>query len=430
MGRASTGPALRSRIKLSNDMSEQPFHILVIGDFSGRFSGDREAPKLTPQVVDRDDLDDVLKAMKVSLKIQGKNILFNELEDFHPDRIYQALGSFEDLDVHAPAPVAPGDLLSSILADQGDEEVAPDQPVRLSDADDLSGFVERITAGHVVPAKDPAQLKREADRSLTAAERMREILHEPGFQSIEAAWRGLDLLVRTVDTGADLKIYILDLTLAELVRHLDVLRESLKRKGPWAVIGANFVFGQSDVEVEALRRIAALAKAVEAPFIAEAAPPESSEPAASWAEFRKSPDAVWIGLALPRFLLRLPYGKETSPIDSFPFEEMPEMKHSDYLWGNPAFLCVSLLAQAFEASGWDGESIPRRVDGLPVHIYREDGEALAKPCAEVLMTQTDAIALLEAGVMPLVSIKGQDAVMLLRVQSVADPLRALPVFEN
>jgi len=414
-------------------MSEKPFHILVIGDFSGRFSGDREAPKLTPQVVDRDDLDDVLKAMKVSLKIQGKKILFRELEDFHPDRIYQALGSFEDLDQHAAAPAVPSqpvDLLGDILAGYGDEEVAPDEPVRLSDADDLSGFVERITAGHVVAAKDPAQLKREADRSLTAAERMRAILHEPGLQSIEAAWRGLDMLVRTVDTGADLKIYILDLTLAELVRHLGVLQESLKRKGPWAVIGANFVFGQSDAEVEALRRIAGLAKAVEAPFIAEAAPPDSDEPAAAWLDFRKSPEAVWIGLALPRFLLRLPYGKETSPIDSFPFEEMPAMQHSDYLWGNPAFLCVSLLAQSFESSGWDGESIPRRVDGLPVHIYYEDGEPLAKPCAEVLMTQSEAIALMEAGVMPLVSIKGQDAAMLLRFQSVAEPLKALPVFEN
>jgi type VI secretion system protein ImpC len=125
--------------------------------------------------------------------------------------------------------------------------------------------------------------------------------------------------------------------------------------------------------------------------------------------------------------LRLPYGKETSPIDSFPFEEMPEMKHSDYLWGNPAFLCVSLLAQAFESSGWDMKSIPRRVDGLPIHIYREDGEPVAKPCAEVLLTHSEAIALMEAGVMPLVSIKGQDAAMIPRFQSVADPLQALPL---
>jgi type VI secretion system protein ImpC len=75
------------------------------------------------------------------------------------------------------------------------------------------------------------------------------------------------------------------------------------------------------------------------------------------------------------------------------------------------------------------EEIPRRVESLPLHIYRDDdGEAIAKPCAEVLLTHSEAEHLMEAGVMPLASIKGQDAAMLLRFQSVADPLKALPGF--
>jgi type VI secretion system protein ImpC len=120
---------------------------------------------------------------------------------------------------------------------------------------------------------------------------------------------------------------------------------------------------------------------------------------------------------MPRFLLRLPYGENTSPIESFDFEEMPQSSHAAYLWGNPVFLCATLLAQGL-----------RRVDGLPLHIYYEDGEAVAKPCAEVLLSHSEAEYLLEQGVMPLVSVKGQDAAVLMRFQSVAEPLQALPGF--
>jgi type VI secretion system ImpC/EvpB family protein len=406
------------------------FKILVIGDFSGRFSGNRETPKLTPRVIDRDNFDDVMKAMKISLEVQGKSVSFNELEDFHPDHIYQALGSFADLDVHVAATAGspPVDLLSAIIAEHGGDDEAADVPVTLRDVEDLSGFVERVTAGHLVPAKDAAQVKRESDRHLSAAERMRTILHDPELQSIESAWRALFLLVREVDTREDLKIYLLDVTLPELVQHFEAVRESLKKTGPWAVLLGNFAFGQTEAEVGALRKIASLGNALGAPFIAEAVPSESGSPTKAWAEFRKSPGAVSIGLVLPRFLLRLPYGENTSPIESFPFEEMPESQHSDYLWGNPAFLSVLLLAQAFESSGWDMESIPRRVDGLPLHIYYADGEPAAKPCAEVLLSQSDAEYLLEGGVMPLISLKGQDAVVLGRFQSVAEPLQPLPRF--
>jgi type VI secretion system protein ImpC len=407
------------------------FKVLVIGDFSARFSGDHEAPKLTPRVIDRDNFDDVLNAMKISLELQGKQISIRELEDFHPDRIYEALGSFADLDVPvAPAVFSPPtDLLGAIIAEHGgDEEEEPEAPVTLRDVEDLSGFVERVTARHLIPAKDGAQVKRELDRQVSAADRMRAILHDPKFQSIESAWRALFLLVRQVDTGPDLKIYLLDLTLPALVRNIDAVRDSLKKSGPWAVFLGNFAFGQTEAEVGALKKIADLGKALGAPFVAEAVPSESGSPAKVWAEFRTSPGAGWVGLALPRFLLRLPYGEATSPIESFPFDEMPESEHEDYLWGNPAFLCVLLLAQAFESSGWDMESIPRRVEGLPLHIHYEDGEPAAKPCAEVLLSQSDAAYLLEAGVMPVISLKGQDTVVLGRFQSVAEPLQPLPRF--
>jgi type VI secretion system protein ImpC len=163
---------------------------------------------------------------------------------------------------------------------------------------------------------------------------------------------------------------------------------------------------------------------VGAPFIAEAQLPRDGIDKA-WSELRHSADAPWIGLALPRFLLRLPYGKETEAIESFPFEEMPKSEHGSYLWGNPAFLCGYLLGKAYIRHGWELSRVERRVDGLPMHVYREDGEPVAKPCAEVLMTEKDAENLMEAGFMPVASLKEQPAAMVVRFQSIAEPLAPL-----
>src|SRR5260370_27250159 len=109
---------------------------------------------------------------------------------------------------------------------------------------------------------------------------------------------------------------------------------------------------------------------------------------AAWSEVTAIPEASYIGLALPGFLLRLPYGKATSATERFPLEELTgEPKHQEYLWGNPAFACACLIAEAFSESGWDmrpGDALD--ISGLPAHVYKKDGEAVMKPCAEVLMT--------------------------------------------
>jgi len=138
---------------------------------------------------------------------------------------------------------------------------------------------------------------------------------------------------------------------------------------------------------------------------------------------RRSSEAAWIGLLLPRFLLRLPYGKNTVPLENFSFEEMPEAPvHQQYLWGNPAFACAYLLAQTFAESGWEMRpGTHAELRGLPLHVYEADGEPQVQPCAEVLMSDADAEWLLDQGMMPLVSVKNEDAVRLLRFQSIAHP---------
>lgn len=415
---------------------EKPFRILLLGDFSGRAWRENAPRSFSPKRIDRDNFDQVLDAMHVGLTLHGLELAFHELEDFHPDRLYQSVPLFQNLDQYlnspeppkaAPAPSAPRAISGVSLLDQMVEEHDPEAPppVSVEDADDLPSFIKRVTKGHVEPRPDPAKQQRVAKREALATELLRGILHHSRMQAIEAAWRGVFMLIRGLDTDTNLHLYLLDITLPELVREMGAVQKELRRKGTWALIAGNYVFGQSDVDAQVLGRIAAMASSLGAPFIAEGKLPGEAAAGQGWFELRRSPAAQWIGLALPRFLLRLPYGKATDSIESFPFEEMPESQHASYLWGNPAFICAYLLGQSFLESGWGMSKIERRVERLPMHVYREDGEPVAKPCAETLMTEKDALALLDEGFMPLASIKHEPAAMIVRFQSIAHPLAPL-----
>jgi type VI secretion system protein ImpC len=136
-------------------------------------------------------------------------------------------------------------------------------------------------------------------------------------------------------------------------------------------------------------------------------------------------------LALPRFLLRLPYGKGTTPVEGFDFEEMTgEPVHSEYLWGNPAFACALVLGQLFEQQG-SLQEVPGflRLGGLPLHTFELDGETRARPCTEVLLSDHDCQTLLEEGVLPVVAVKSSDEVVFPKMQSIADPAAGLAGFE-
>jgi type VI secretion system protein ImpC len=126
-------------------------------------------------------------------------------------------------------------------------------------------------------------------------------------------------------------------------------------------------------------------------------------------------------MVLPRFLLRLPYGKQTESTELFAFEEFSESpRHEDYLWGNPSLACAYLLGEAFLESGWEmrpGEIC--EISGLPAHIYKADGESHLKPCGEALLGEQAVEAILDRGLMPFISMKGSDSIRLVRFQSLA-----------
>jgi type VI secretion system protein ImpC len=445
----------RSQPKPATLAPDAPFRILVLGNFSGRGTPIADA---TPIDIDPDNFEKVMESLRVELHLTAASapltLQFRELDDFDPDHLYQTLPlfrAFRDTRKQLenpqtfrtaaarfqPAPTS-GSLLDAIT---GESEPGPALSNNAFD-DNWDNVIRRILAGHTVPSKNPRQDELVAQVDTSSAAELRAILHHPDFQSIESAWRSLFLMFRRIETSVDLKISIADVSQSELMKNPPALRRILidePGETPWSAIAALYTFSPTEQDCDALSRIAKLAAAARAPFIAAMHPsllgcesiaatpdpddwdqPLPPEAAAAWQRLRRSPEAVWLGLAMPRFLLRLPYGQDSAPIESFDFEESPA--HENYLWGNPAVACACLLGEAFNRSGWASTwNMPTRIDGMPIHVH--DSEA--KPQAEIWMTDRLASRMMAEGIMPLASIKNTDSIQLLRFQSISDPPRAL-----
>jgi type VI secretion system protein ImpC len=207
------------------------------------------------------------------------------------------------------------------------------------------------------------------------------------------------------------------------------------------VLAGLYTFGGAGSDTELLARIGSLAQLLGAPFLAAAAPsvvgmvsfesdPDAIDvraPDATWLALRRHPAARWVGVALPRFLLRLPYDPDEEPVEQLALSEMSSPpSHPEYLWGNPALVCALLLGAAFTQAGWElRPGQVAEVDDLPLHLYRHYGTTATKPCAEALLSDRSAALLLDSGLMPLLSQKDGAAVRVARFQSVAEPIAAL-----
>ncbi len=361
-----------------------------------------------------------------------------------------------------PSPAAPEKISGSLL-DQivGETKGRPLDTKSISVPSVWDSFMQRIVGPHLVPGHDPEQAELVAAVDAAISGLMKTILHHPDFQALESAWRALRFLVSRVETDALLKVYLLDMSKDELAADLigsDDLQKTWAYRlfveqavgtpggDPWAVLAGNYTFEQTRGDVETLGRMAIIAKLAGAPFIngvhdhllgceslADTPDPDDwkrpvdPEDSRVWKILRAIPDASYLGLALPRFLLRLPYGKDTDPVDCFDFEEISDNPvHGEYLWGNPAFICALLLAQAFSHDGWDlRPGSIQNIQDLPLHIYKEQGASVTKPCAEAVLTERALEKMLALGVMPLLSYKNQDSARLARFQSVGDPLAQL-----
>lgn len=419
--------------------------ILLMSDFSGGARNQVELARRPLLRVDAETFDAVMAKLAPRLTLtagdRAATIEFPALDDFHPDQLgpkldalpgFRAAGAdFPDVaspgTVTPAAPAAADDTMARLLGG-GLPPVAPAET-------NISALLKHVVAPHVVPLAPPPG--RAAAGQATAALQLRDLLHQPAFQRLEAAWRAVHRLVHSVESE-DLIVSLLDVSGPELAADLaagpddSALHRRLADAEPaWSLLVADQFFGPGAEDVALLAALGAIARQTGAPLLAGADPHRdwtalSDDEAARWQALRHSAHASWVGLALPRWLVRLPYGK-SNPVESFPFDELDGGRaHEAYLWGNPAYACALLAAAAFRAGGAEmalGDVL--ELGNLPLHSFRDEGEPRMQPCAETFMTERTAGALLGRGLIPLASVRDRNAIRVTRFQSIADPPAAL-----
>jgi type VI secretion system protein ImpC len=360
----------------------------------------------------------------------------------------------------AEAKTTESSLLDQIV-DQG--RFGKEQVARERGRDMVKEFVAQVLEGEM-------KLSRDADATINAriaqidhllSLQLNEILHHPAFQKLEASWRGIKYMMNQSETSSMLKIRVLNVSKKELLRDLQRAPEfdqSVMFKKiyedefgifggePFGALIGDYEFSKHPEDIELLEKVSQVAAGAHAPFLTAAAPEllnldsfsqlgdprdigkifDSTE-FAKWKSFRASEDSRYVGLTMPRVLVRLPYGKDTKPVDDFSYEEgVDGTDHSKYLWGNAAYALGARLTTAFAQYGWcasiRGVEGGGLVEGLPTHTFRTDEGDVALKCpTEVAITDRREKELADQGLIPLVHCKGTDYAAFFSVQSTNKP---------
>ncbi|WP_241627481.1 type VI secretion system contractile sheath large subunit [Rosenbergiella epipactidis] len=311
--------------------------------------------------------------------------------------------------------------------------------------------------------KSIASIIAEIDRKLS--EQINLILHHSEFQRLESAWRGLHHLVNNTETDEKLKLRFMDLSKDELRRSMKRYRgiawdqSPLFKKvyeaeygqlggEPYGCLVADYFFDHTAPDVDLLTSISKVAASAHVPFIAGASPSvlqmeswqELSNPRdltkiftqnleyAAWNALRHSEDSRYIGLVMPRFLARLPYGINTNPVDSFHFEETTDgSDHSKYVWSNAAYAMAVNINRSFKDYGWctliRGVESGGVVDGLPCHTFPTDDGGVDMKCpTEIAISDRREAELGKNGFIPLVHRKNSTHAAFIGAQSLQKPM--------
>ena len=256
------------------------------------------------------------------------------------------------------------------------------------------------------------------------------VLHDPGFQALEAAWRSVLLLVRRLETNENLTVSVVDAAVDDVDAVSAHLAEREDERARWGLVVVDAVFATTPTSVEVLRRLAEAARAGGTVVVAAASLGAPNDEAASaerglaaWLALCAEPAASSLALVSPRILLRLPYGQETDPVDGFGFEELAGgFDRASLLWGNGAVMFACAVGMGFTRDPGDpcGSAEPE-LDDLPSFVRDGDGERVFQPPAELVVGPEGAVAIAEFGVMPIVCAPHDTSVRLRAVFPLAGP---------
>ena len=454
--------------------AKRPVRIALLGDFgagaaAGRLDTGAELARRKPRSVEFDSLEDWLGQQSLTLNLPigadgaPVEVGISDLDSFHPDTLFRELELFKKLhDLRkrlnntasfdkAAAEVAKlaGSSTKASRASRGVRArgAAPSAGARLDDFARLTGrtsvpqsaggidaLLRNIVGPFIVPAAKPekAGLLNTLDGAI--ADGMRAVLHQPDFQTTESLWRGVDFLLRRLETGPMLQVHLIDISAEEFAADLsatDDLTDSgvyqllaakpaEAKDGGYTYIAGLYQFEATPPHTELLGRMAKIAKAAGATFFTSMAVDKLTNPRVpphpliieAFGALRALPEAGRLALLGPRFLLRHPYGKRSDPISSFAFEEFTMADGlSGLLWGHPALLALTVLA---------GQNGAPNVGDLPFHHFVDaDGDSTALPCTERFISTVAATELARYGIKALMAHKGEPLVQLTGPDTVA-----------
>ncbi|MEM6939711.1 MAG: type VI secretion system contractile sheath large subunit [Pseudomonadota bacterium] len=301
----------------------------------------------------------------------------------------------------------------------------------------------------------------EIDKKLS--DQVNEIIHHEEFQQMESAWRGLHYLVNNTESDEMLKIRVMNISKKDMHKTLRKFKgtawdqspifkklytEEFSQLGgePYGSLVADYHFDHSPQDVELLGEMAKIAAAAHAPLITGAQPSlfqmdswsELSNPRdltkifqtpeyAAWRSLRESEDSKYVGLAMPRFLGRMPYGAKTEPVEAFAFEEDTDGADSNkYGWVNAAYGMAVNINKSFKQYGWcsriRGVESGGTLEGLPTHTFPSSDGGVDQKCpTEIAIDDRREAELAKNGMMPLIHRKNTDVATFMGAQSLHKP---------
>jgi type VI secretion system protein ImpC len=299
------------------------------------------------------------------------------------------------------------------------------------------------------------------DKKLT--EQVNLIIHHEDFQKLESAWRGLHYMVNNTETDENLKIRVMNISKQDLGKTLKrfkgtawdqspvfkkMYEEEYGQFGgePFGCLVGDYYFDHTPPDVELMAEMAKIAAAAHAPFLAAAAPTvmqmeswqELANPRdltkifqtpeyAAWRSLRESDDARYLGLCMPRFLARQPYGAKTSPVEEFDFEEdTAGGSHGNYSWCNAAYAMATNINRSFKEYGWcsriRGVESGGAVQNLPTHTFPSDDGGVDMKCpTEISISDRREAELSRNGFLSMIHRKNSDFAAFIGGQSLQKP---------
>jgi len=351
---------------------------------------------------------------------------------------------------------APGSLLDTIVESGRLGQTKEEQS---KGKEWVKELVDQVLVGQIQVDKDTDAMLGERIRQLDEliSTQLNEVMHAPELQKMEGSWRGLQYLVANTETGTMLKIKVMNVSKKDILKDFTkqndweqatifkkIYEEEYGTLGgqPYACLIGDYEITRHPEDIQLLTNMSNVAAAAHAPFLTAASPAlfnwdsftELSGPRdvakifdndayLKWKDFRKSDDSKYVGMCMPHVLMRLPYGKETAPVEEFDYEEKVDGRdHKKYLWGNAAYALGARITDAFAKHEWcaaiRGVEGGGLVEGLPSHSFQtDDGDQTVKCPTEIAITDRREAEFSKLGFIPLCYYKGTTNAVFMAAQS-------------